>query len=88
MVMKSGVIIYVAGNAPENWTEEKETSIKNSESEADLIEIITTKTGHFDITDAWKEFIVRGMEKVICKMAVFGKSGNIEFTGKQLRLCG
>jgi hypothetical protein len=88
MVMKSGVIIYVAGNAPENWTEEKETPIKKSESEADLIEIITTKTGHLEIIDAWREFIARGMEKVTCKMAVFGKSGNIEFTGNQLRLCG
>jgi len=86
--MKIGIIIYVAGNAPENWTEENETTVKSSESEADLIEIITSQTGHFDIIDAWREFIARGMEKVTCKMAYFGKTGNIELTGNQLRLCG
>ena len=50
--MKSGVIIYVAGNAPQDWTEDDEKDMRNLESRADLIEIITTKTGHFDVSDA------------------------------------
>jgi hypothetical protein len=41
--MKSGVIIYVAGNAPEYWTEDYEASIKSSETDADLVEIKTTE---------------------------------------------
>jgi hypothetical protein len=39
--MKSGVIIYVAGNAPEDWTEDDEAHIRSSEPKADLVEIIT-----------------------------------------------
>ena len=86
--MKSGVIIYVAGSAPEDWTEDDEAHVRRSESKADLIEIITTKTGHFDVLDAWWNLLSKGMSLVTCKMAVFRECGEIEFTGKQLRLCG
>ena len=86
--MKSGVVIYVAGSAPENWTEDDEAQIRTLEPEADLVEIITTKTGHFDVMDAWRDLISRGMSLITCKMAVFSESGEIEFTGKNLRLCG
>ena len=86
--MKSGVIIYVAGNAPQGWSEGDETRIRSTESQADLIEIITTKTGHFDVLDAWRALLSKGMSLVTCKMAVFSESGEIEFTGRELRLCG
>ena len=86
--MKSGVIIYVAGNAPQDWTEDDEKDMRNLESRADLIEIITTKTGHFDVSDAWRDLLSKGMSLVTCKMAVFSESGEIKFTGKELRLCG
>lgn len=86
--MKSGLIIYVVGNAPEGWTEDNEIKIKNAESKADLIEIITTTTGHFDVIDAWWELITRGMSTIICKLACFNDSGNLEMTDKTLRLCG
>ena len=86
--MKSGVIIYVAGNAPQDWTENDEAGVRNLESQADLIEIITTQTGHFDILDAWWDLLSKGMSLVTCKMAVFSESGEIVFTGKKLKLCG
>jgi hypothetical protein len=86
--MKSGLIIYVAGNAPRDWTEENETGIRDLESQADMIEIITTKTGHIDIADAWRALLLRGMSYITCRMAVFNKSGDIEFTDRELRLCG
>jgi len=86
--MKSGVIIYVAGNAPQDWTENDEAGVRNLESQADLIEIITTQTGHFDVLDAWRALLSKGMSRVTCKMAVFGESGEIEFTGRELRLYG
>ena len=86
--MKSGVIIYVAGNAPQDWTENDEAGVRNLEAQADLIEIITTQTGHFDVLDAWRDLLSKGMSRVTCKMAVFSELGEIEFTGRELRLCG
>jgi hypothetical protein len=87
-VMRKGVIIYVAGDAPQDWTEADDVRVKRLEPDADLVEVITTMTGHFDIIDAWKELVSRGMQKITCKMAVFGDLGQIEFTGHRLRLCG
>ena len=86
--MKSGVIIYVAGNAPRDWTEDDEADVRSLESQADLVEIITAKTGHFDVLDAWRDLLLKGMARITCKMAVFSESGKIEFSGRELRLCG
>jgi len=61
---------------------------QSPKSQADLIEIITTQTGHFDILDAWWDLLSKGMSLVTCKMAVFSESGEIVFTGKKLKLCG
>ena len=86
--MKSGVIVYVAGIAPKNWSEEQEVIIRDAQPLADLVEVITTRTGHLDVSDAWRAMLTKGMSMVTCKMAVFGESGEIEFTGQELRLCG
>jgi hypothetical protein len=86
--MKSGVIVYVAGSAPEDWTEDDEAKIRSLVTDADLVEIITTRSGHFDVLDAWRDLLSRGMSLVTCKMAAFTETGEVEFTGKNLRLCG
>ena len=86
--MKSGVIIYVAGSAPENWTEDDEARIRRMEPVADLVEVITTRTGHFDVLDAWRDLLSRGMSLITCKMAIFNESGEIKMTGRELRLSG
>ena len=86
--MKTGIIIYAAGNAPDKWTEEDENKIRMSLHRAHAVEIITTETGHFDIHDAWVSLLTRGINHIICKMAVFNESGEFKFTGNELRLCG
>ncbi len=86
--MKSGVIIYVAGDPPAGWTEDTQVNIKGLEPQADSIEIITRTTGHFDVPDAWWALLSRGMSHIVCKMGIFDESGDIEITGRELRLCG
>ena len=86
--MKSGVIVYVAGDPPRDWEEDKKVAIKGLETQADSIEIITRTTGHFDVLDAWRALVCRGMSHIVCKMGIFDESGNIEITGRELRLCG
>jgi hypothetical protein len=49
--LKSGVIIYVVGNTTQGWSEGDETRISSTEFQTDLIEIITTKTGHLDVKE-------------------------------------
>ena len=86
--MKSGIIVYVAGQAPADWTEEKEASLEKAAAGADAVELITSRSGHFDIADAWHALTVRGMNHIVCKSAVFDASGRLRFTGKEMRLCG
>jgi hypothetical protein len=86
--MKSGVIIYAAGEAPASWTEDKERAVKHSMSGVEFIEIITSRTGHFDVMDAWGSLKVRGAVYVECKMAEFTPNGELKETGRTLRLCG
>jgi hypothetical protein len=86
--MKSGIIVYVAGPAPADWTEEKELSLKEAAAGADAVELITSNSGHFDIADAWHALTVRGMNHIVCKAAVFDASGQVLLTGKEMRLCG
>jgi len=86
--MKSGVIIYVAGDPPAGWSEDSPLAIKGLETPADVIEVITRTTGHFDVLDAWWALLCRGMSHIVCKIGIFGKSGDIELTGRELRLCG
>ena len=86
--MKNGVIVYVAGPAPESWTEESEEVLKQEAADADSVECITSRSGHFDIADAWHALTVKGMNHIVCKTAVFDEEGQVRFTGKQMRLCG
>jgi len=86
--MKTGVIIDTTGETPENWSEEKETNFLRLETQADNVDIITSKTGHFDIPDAWLDFTKKGLSQIICKIAHFDADGELKHTGRELRLAG
>ncbi len=86
--MKTGFIIYAAGNPPQDWNEERENGIRNLLPGADAVEIITSETGHFDVLDAWYELVTKGISLIVCKLAVFNESGQMTLTGRDLRLCG
>jgi len=86
--MKTAVIVYATGEPPPAWSEEKERSIRDLFPEADAVEIITLKTGHFDLHDAWFKLISKGMSLIVCKLAAFNDVGQVRLTGRELRLCG
>lgn len=86
--MKRGLIIYAAGEAPTSWTEEKEKFVKGSIVGAQAVEIITTRTGHFDVLDAWWSLNSKGMDYIECKLAMFTEEGELNDMGRTLRLSG
>ncbi len=55
---------------------------------ADRWEIITHDTGHADIHDAWWHLLAQGMQQVFCMLAEVDGNGDIQLTGRQMRLCG
>lgn len=87
--MKTGAIIYVTGEGDcTRFTEERTTFLNTYGVKADRLEIITRNTGHADIHDAWWRLMAQGMQQVFCMMAKVDNNGEIQLTGRQMRLCG
>jgi hypothetical protein len=87
-VVKTGLIVYVVGKEPAHWNVDAESTSIKQNIKADLVEIITVKTGHFDISDAWWSLLTRGMKRIVCRIGEFTPKGNLTLTGNELHLCG
>ncbi len=86
--MKTGMIVYVAGKVPDQWDEDPVPAMAGSESPADACEFVISGCGGYDIHYAWWRLLTRGMRRVVCRTAVFDKTDQLVFTGKEMRLCG
>jgi hypothetical protein len=86
--MKTGLIVYVVGTEPVDWDAESQLRAIKQSSRADLVEIITVKSGHFDVLDAWWSLLTRGMKRIICTIGEFTPNGNLTLKERKLHLCG
>ena len=86
--MKTGLIVYVVGTEPVDWDANSELRAIKQSSQADLVEIITVKSGHFDVLDAWWSLLTRGMKRIVCIIGEFTPNGNLTLKGRKLCLCG
>lgn len=86
--MKSGLIIYVVGKEPVHWDANYELMIIRQNTQADLVEVITANTGHFDVLDAWWSLLTKGMKRIVCMIGEFSPTGGLTLTDRKLRLCG
>lgn len=84
--MKTGIIVYIAGESADerNLTAEATRLF----ADADRVEIVARNQGQIDISYAWYQLVIRGMERVICRVAGFSEAGVLTLTGRELRLCG
>jgi hypothetical protein len=86
--MKTGLIVYVVGTEPVDWDADSELRAIKQSSRADLVEIITVKSGHFDVLDAWWSLLTRGMKRIVCIIGEFTPNGNLTLKERKLCLCG
>ncbi len=86
--MKTGIIVYITGEASFSDDYNLSRLTEQLSLDADRVEIISHDTGHFDVSDAWYNLTVNGMQRIVCKMAEFTGLGEIRLTGRELRLCG
>lgn len=86
--MKTGIIIYIASDNLPDSDVDLEAAVSKLEIEADKIEFISATSGHFDISDAWWSLTIKGMQRIICKLAEFTSFGDLKLTGRELKLCG
>ena len=50
--MKTGIIVYVAGDDDMEPEIDLEKQVKSLELEADRVELVSRSSGHFDVSDA------------------------------------
>ena len=86
--MKTGAILYIVGDEPDGFNATSEDAANRLNIKADMVEIVSSRSGHFDISDAWWFLTVRGMQHIVCKVAAFSQMGDLQLTGRELRLCG
>jgi hypothetical protein len=86
--MKTGLIVYVVGTEPVDWDADYELRAIKQRSQADLVEIITVTSGHFDVSDAWWSLLTRGMKRIVCIIGEFMPNGNLTLKERKLCLCG
>jgi hypothetical protein len=85
--MKTGLIVYVVGTEPADWDAGSQRSAIKQSSQADLVEIITVRSGHFDVLDAWWSLLTRGMKRIVCTIGEFSPNGNLTLKERKLCLC-
>ena len=85
--MKTGIIVYVVGESQSDYFDVKEVK-KSLPVKADRVEIISDRSGHFDIMDAWWLLTTKEMNRVICVAAEATGHSKLKLTGQELRLCG
>ncbi len=86
--MKTGIILYIVGDEPENHTASTEPLVDHLPLAAERIEVISRNAGHFDVHDAWWSLSAKGMQHILCVLAEYTKTGELRLTGRSLRLCG
>ena len=84
--MKTGAIIYVIGKENDKDFDVTE-AVKNLKIEADKVEIISLRLGHFDIMDAWWSLTAKGMKRIVCMIAEIINGSDIRLTGREIQLC-
>ncbi len=84
--MKTGIIVYITGES----VGERDLTAEAARlfADADRVEIVARDQGQLDISDAWYQLMIHGMQRVLCQVASFSEAGALTLTGRELRLCG
>lgn len=85
--MKTGVIVYVIGEENIDNDFDITEAVKNLKIEADKVEIVSSRSGHFDVMDAWWSLTAKGMKRIVCTIAEIINGSDIRLTGREIQLC-
>ena len=86
--MKTGIIVYVSGQTPQENSFDMETTVGSLNIDADMVAVVSNTAGHFNVPDAWRFLFVKGMQRILCAIAEYTPSGDLCLTGRTVRLQG
>ncbi len=85
--MKTGAIVYVVGKENLSKDFDMAVALKNLEIDADRVELVSPRSGHFDIMDAWWSLTAKGMKRIVCMIAEIVNGSDLRLTGREIQLC-
>ncbi len=85
--MKTGAIVYVTG-ADDQGDFDVDEAVRKLTIKANRVEVVLSGSSHFDIMDAWWLLTTKGMQEIICLLAIVKDQSEVVLTGRELRLCG
>jgi len=85
--MKTGAIVYITGVDDQDSFDVDE-AVRKLTIKANRVEIVLSGSSHFDIMDAWWFLTTKGMQEIICLIAMVKDQSEVILTGRELRLCG
>ena len=86
--MKTGVIVYIVGGEGSYDDFDMKEAVRRLNINADRVEVIFSRSSHFDVMDAWWSLTAKGMKLIICMFAEVVNFSELRLTGRELRLCG
>ncbi len=86
--MKTGAILYVAGESALDETVDAGSIAKELGIAADRVEMVSATRGYEDVIDAWWMLLTRGMKRVVCFMVSSMDGKHFKLVSQPLRLCG
>lgn len=86
--MKTGVIVYVLGNASMAEGFDEKAAIEGLDVPADQVAFVFSGEKNDDIAYPWWDMTRKGISRIICMAGVLNPPSRIQLTGKQLQLCG
>ena len=86
--MKTGAIVYVLGGEDLNDDLDMDVAVKGLDIQADRVEVVSARSNHFDVMDAWWLLTAKGMKSIVCMLAEIVNRSELRLTGRELRLCG
>ena len=85
--MKTGAIVYVIGKENIDNDFDMAEAVKNLKIVADKVEIVSSRSGHFDIMDAWWSLTAKGMKHIVCMIAEIANGSDLRLTDRKIQLC-
>ena len=86
--MKTGVIVYIVGGEGSYDDFDMKEAIRRLNINADRVEVVFSRSSHFDIMHAWWMLTEKGMKLIVCMVAEVVNRSQLTLTGQELRLCG
>ena len=86
--MNTGAIVYIVGGEDPYDDFDMKEAVMKLNINADRVEVVFSRSGHFDIMHAWWMLTVKGMKLIVCMVAEVVNRSQLTLTGQELRLCG